>query len=137
MFGQWSLAASSGLWGKQGIATITLDQPYTLNPGESMEFNYYVVPILFPDMSTAEYKLGMPQSKIFYLDGEGNTRTKSISNPSPMVLGSGFHPDHRIGCLGIPFLRLPGIITAPSRLTELYNINHVHKLMGDMAWLPC
>lgn len=134
VFGQWSLAASSGLQGKQGIATITLDQPYTLNPGESMEFNYYVVPILFPDMSTAEYKLGMPQSKIFYLDGEGNTRTKSISNPSPMVWDSGstqITESVARAFRSSDYL----IITAPSRLTELYNINHVHKLMGDMAWL--
>ena len=76
----------------------------------------------------------MPQSKIFYLDGEGNTRTKSISNPSPMVWDSGstqITESVARAFRSSDYL----IITAPSRLTELYNINHVHKLMGDMAWL--
>ncbi len=133
----WSVGTSSILQGKQATATITFAPVRTLNPGQSTTFYYDVIPVLFPDMSTAVYRMGVPQSKINYTMGS-TSKTKYISLETVMVTDaaapggtSNLAASNARAMASADYL----IITAPGALTDLYVMNEVHALMGDMARL--
>ncbi len=136
-FTAWNVTASSILQGKQTTAAVTFTPAQTLAPGASYSFYYYVVPILFPDMTTAVYRMGIPNTKISYSQA-GADKTKTVVSESIMVNDpaapggtSNLAAANGRAIASADYL----IITAPGALTDLYVMSDVHTLMGDMARL--
>ena len=126
----YTVHSSTSQNGKTADVNIYLNQPLTLQPGENLEFTYYVVPVLYPDMETAEYFIGKTSINYELL---GLQRVKIIEKLS-QVWDSGSIPIAASAANAFATSDYL-LITAPSALKSHYVADDADKLMADMAWL--
>jgi hypothetical protein len=129
-FGTYIVQSSTSQNGDSATASILLGEPQSLQPGENLEFYYYVVPILFPNMETVQYSIGTTTIQYELL---GSLKTKTIEKNSQVWDGGAITVAASAANAFAASDYL--LITAPTALKSHYVDDDADKLMADMAWL--
>jgi hypothetical protein len=134
-FQNYTLDIGSDPNGKITSATLIMDPPQTLEPGETLTLSYDLIPVLFTDMNTAVYKIGVPESKLTYkilgfqrerlftLDSQVWDPTSASYVTAVSAASKAFRDSDYV------------MITSPDRMFSLYVGDDVINLLGDMALL--
>lgn len=136
-FESWQVTANTDDEGRVSYAQIILDPEQALNPGETVGFYYYLVPVLYRSIQNHPYSIGGLSSTIIY-DIAGQPKSKQVNVPANMIQDADA-PNGQSQVASSTARAFASsdylIITDPNRLFELYNQNDVNTLLGNMARL--